>query len=86
MHSWWFDKKNLNEKLDALKKAKDSGDSELIKSSMDSLNTVWSSLASKMYEAGEQDSNPSSSNDKDSSKKSSKKEGEIEDADFEVVD
>ena len=80
------DKKNLNEKLDALKKAKDSGDSELIKSSMESLNTVWSSLTSKMYEAGEQNPNSNTSDNKDSSKKSSKKEGEIEDADFEVVD
>ena len=81
------DKKNLNEKLDALKKAKDSGDLELIKSSMESLNTVWSGLAQKMYEPGEQNPNPGPSDKKDSSKKSRKKEeGEIEDADFEVVD
>ena len=81
------DKKNINEKLDALKKAKDSGDSELIKSSMESLNTVWSGLAQKMYETGDQNSNPGPSDNKDSSKKSRKKEeGEIEDADFEVVD
>ena len=81
------DKKNLNEKLDALKKAKDSGDSELIKSSMESLNTVWSGLAQKIYEPGEQNPNPGPSDDKDSSKKSRKKEEEeIEDADFEVVD
>ena len=81
------DKKNLNEKLDALKKAKDSGDLELIKSSMESLNTVWSSLAQKMYEPGEQNPNPGPSDNKDTSKKSRKKEeGEIEDADFEVVD
>ena len=81
------DKKNLNEKLDALKKAKDSGDSELIKSSMESLNTVWSGLAQKMYEPGEQNPNPGPDNNKDSSTKSRKKEeGEIEDADFEVVD
>ena len=81
------DKKNLNEKLDALKKAKDSGDSELIKSSMESLNTVWSGLAQKIYEPGEQNPNPGPSDNKDSSKKSRKKEEEeIEDADFEVVD
>jgi molecular chaperone DnaK len=81
------DKKSLNEKLDALKKAKDSGDSELIKSSMESLNTVWSGLAQKMYEPGDQNSNPGPSGNKNSSKDSRKKEeGEIEDADFEVVD
>ena len=39
-----------------------------------------------MYESGEQNPNPSTSDNKGSSKKSSKKEGEIEDADFEVVD
>ena len=68
------DKKNINEKLDALKKAKDSGDSELIKSSMESLNTVWSGLAQKIYEPGEQNPNPGPSDNKDSSKKSRKKE------------
>ena len=68
------DKKNLNEKLDALKKAKDSGDSELIKSSMESLNTVWSGLAQKMYETSEQNPNPDPSDNKDTSKKSKKKE------------
>ena len=53
---------------------------------MESLNTVWSSLASKMYDAGEQNPNPNTSDNKGPSKKGSKKEGEIEDADFEVVD
>jgi molecular chaperone DnaK len=83
------DKADLNEKLDALKKAKDSGDVGIIKSSMDSLNTVWSGLASKMYDTAGQDSNqasPNTSSNEDSSKKDKKKEGEIEDADFEVVD
>ena len=83
------DKVDLNEKLDALKKAKDSGDVGIIKSSMDSLNTVWSGLASKMYDTADQDPNqpgPNTSSNENSTKKDKKKEGEIEDADFEVVD
>ncbi|MAQ87955.1 MAG: molecular chaperone DnaK [Candidatus Marinimicrobia bacterium] len=83
------DKVDLNEKIDALKKAKDSGDVGIIKSSMDSLNTVWSGLASKMYDTAGQDPNqpgPNTSSNENSTKKDKKKEGEIEDADFEVVD
>ena len=83
------DKVDLNEKLDALKKAKDSGDVGIIKSSMDSLNTVWSGLASKMYDTAGQDPSqpgPNTSSNEDSAKKDKKKEDEIEDADFEVVD
>ena len=54
---------------------------------MESLNTVWSGLAQKIYEPGEQKPNPGPSGNKDSSKNSRKKdEEEIEDADFEVVD
>ena len=83
------DKVDLNEKLDALKKAKDSGDIGIIKSSMDSLNTVWSGLASKLYDTAGQDPSqpgPNTSSNEDSAKKDKKKEDEIEDADFEVVD
>jgi len=83
------DKTNLNEKLDALKKAKDSGNVEDIKSTMDALNTAWSGLASKMHDSSNQGANPSASDtssDEESPNKEKKKEGEIEDADFEVVD
>ena len=83
------DQAELNDKLDALKKAKDSGNVDIIKSSMDSLNTVWSGLASKMYDTAGQNpdqANTNTSSNEDSPKKDKKKEGEIEDADFEVVD
>ena len=56
---------------------------------MDSLNTVWSGLASKMYDTAGQDPSqpgPETSSNEDSAKKDKKKEGEIEHADFEVVD
>ena len=83
------DKTDLNEKLDALKKAKDSGNVEDIKSTMDALNTAWSGLASKMHDSSNQGADPSASDtssDEESPNEEKKKEGEIEDADFEVVD
>ena len=81
----------LREKVDALKKAKDSTNIENMKSAMEQLNTTWSSLASKMYESSqkEETGNKSESGDINagkSQKGKGKKEGEIEDADFEVVD
>jgi len=83
------EKTDLKEKLDALKKSKDSGSVQDIKSTMDTLNTAWSGLASKMYDSSNQGADPSASDtssDEESPNKEKKKEGEIEDADFEVVD
>ena len=82
------EKNNLNDNLDSLKKAKDSGNVDDIKSSMDALNALWGTLASKMYDASDQEAGQSSetSAKEQSSGDKKKKEGEIEDADFEVVD
>jgi len=81
------EKESLNEKVEALKKAKDGANVESMKSAMEQLNAAWSKVASKMYDAAKTEekdsSNSESGNDK---KEKSKKEGEIEDADFEVVD
>jgi len=80
------EKDNLTEKVEALKKAKDSGNIEDIKASMDDLNASWSSVASKMYDSAKQEGEaPGSDTESDPAEKK-KKEGEIEDADFEVVD
>ena len=80
------EKDNLTEKVEALKKAKDSGNIDDIKASMDDLNASWSSVASKMYDTAKQEGDaPGSDTESDPAKKK-KKEGEIEDADFEVVD
>ena len=80
------EKTDLDEKVKALNKAKESGNIDNIKSSMDALNASWSAVASKLYDPAKQESNTSEEQtDQDSSKKE-KKEGEIEDADFEVVD
>ena len=82
------EKNNLNDNLDSLKKAKDSGNIDDIKSAMDALNALWGTLASKMYDASDQGTEQSSepSSNEKSSGNEKKKEGEIEDADFEVVD
>ena len=80
------EKTDLDEKVKALNKAKESGNIDNIKSSMDALNASWSAVASKLYDPAKQESNTSEEQtDQDPSKKE-KKEGEIEDADFEVVD
>ena len=83
------EKNELTEKINSLKKAKEGGNKEDIKSSLDALNTTWSTLASKMYEAGNNKKDTSSQSEhdvKDKKDKKDKKESEIEDADFEVVD
>ena len=80
------EKDNLTEKVETLKKAKDSGNIDDIKASMDDLNASWSSVASKMYDTAKQDGDaPGPDTESDPAEKK-KKEGEIEDADFEVVD
>ena len=80
------EKDNLTEKVEALKTAKDSGNIDDIKASMDDLNASWSSVASKMYDTAKQDGDaPGPDTESDPAEKK-KKEGEIQDADFEVVD
>ena len=83
------EKVSLTEKVENLKKAKDSGNADDIKTAMESLNGAWSQMASKMYDTAKEaeSSGKSSGTDGASQKpKKDKKEGEIEDADFEVVD
>ena len=79
------EKSNLEQKVTDLKKAKETGNSEDIKSSLESLNNLWSSLASKMYSNDKSNEEPKAST-KDDKSKQKKNDGEIEDADFEVVD
>ena len=80
------EKNELEQKVADLKKAKDSGNSDDIKSSLEALNTLWSTLASKMVESNQGgNSGPKTASKKEKNKKDTKDE-EIEDADFEVVD
>ena len=78
------EKTSLTEKVDDLKKAKDSGNADDIKTAMESLNNAWSQIASKMYDSTKE-SEGSAPGEGQTTKKD-KKEGEIKDADFEVVD
>ena len=81
------EEESLNEKVEALKKAKNSGNVESMKSAMEQLNAAWSTVASKMYDAAKTEETDAGTSEPDSGKKGQdKKEGEIEDADFEVVD
>ena len=78
------DKAQINEKLDAMKKAKESGNVADMKKAIEELSNSWSQVATKMYDGANQEGQkqeaPSSGNKKEKNK------DEIEDADFEVVD
>jgi len=80
------EKESLTEKVEELKKAKESGSVDNIKSAMESLNAFWSTVASKMYDSAKQEEDASGDEPTDGTDTKKKKESEIEDADFEVVD
>ena len=78
------DKAILNEKLDGLKKAKETSNVDDMKKALEELNNSWSQIATKLYQSAEQ-SQPNQDGKSETSKKTKDKD-EIEDADFEVVD
>ena len=83
------DKKKLSDAVEQLKKVNSGSSKSDIQSSIDSLNTVWSELATKLYD--ETKATPDDDKNEDEKRKGRgkskvKEEGEIEDADFEVVD
>ena len=78
------DKSLLNDKLDSLKKAKDSGNVSDMKKALEELNNAWSQIAPKLYQSAEQ--SPPGAPDTPEPPKKGKNKDEIEDADFEVVD
>ena len=81
------EKNNLSEKLDATKKAKDSGNIDDLKSTMNELNTLYSTLAPKMTSPADSDKSDNTSKSSNKSQSKSKaNESEVEDADFEVVE
>ena len=80
------EKSELEQKVADLKKAKDSGNSDDIKSSLEALNTLWSTLASKMVDSNQNNNSQSNTASKKEKNKKDTKDSEIEDADFEVVD
>ncbi|MBC8302091.1 MAG: molecular chaperone DnaK [Pelagibacterales bacterium] len=81
------DKKDLNESLDKLKAANTSGNTDDIKTEIESLNSVWSTKSAAMYANSREGQEPpmqEAPNPESSSEK--KDEKKIEDADFEVVE
>ena len=79
------EKSELIGKIDLLKKAKNSGNLDDIKTSMNDLNTFYSTLASKMTSSTNEAKTSDTKKEEQAGTKKSK-EGEVEDADFEVVE
>ena len=81
------DKKSLTEAVENLKKDNVTSNKSDIQSSIDALNGIWSSLATKLYDETKTKGDSQDNDRKNgNAKKDVKEEGEIEDADFEVVD
>ncbi|MEE9572065.1 MAG: molecular chaperone DnaK [Candidatus Neomarinimicrobiota bacterium] len=81
------DKKSLTDAVEKLKKANSGTNIDDIKSEMENLNTVWSGLATKMYDTAKTEEAPKAdSAEPKKSGKGKKSDDEIENADFEVVD
>ena len=80
------DKKSLTDAVEKLKTANSGSNINDIKSEMENLNTIWSGLATKMYDTAKTEEAPKAdSAESKKSGKGKKGEDEIEDADFEVV-
>ena len=77
------DRKNLDDSVEKLKKAKESSNADDIRNAVDELNKNWNEVASKMYANAKEQEPKESSKAPDQTKKDDE---EIEDADFEVVD
>ena len=67
------DKSLLNEKLDSLKKAKDSGNVSDMKKALEELNNAWSQIAPKLYQSADQ--SPPGAPDTPEPSKKGKKQG-----------
>ena len=83
------DKKTIEDAVEQLKQANGGSDIVAIKSAIENLNKAWEPVAQKMYQAAEsQPSNEESESTDGEPTKESKtvKNGEVEDADFEVVE
>ena len=81
------DEKNiLTEVVEKLKTANSGSNEDDIQSAMDALNAEWNKLASKMYESSKETEQTETGTPSNGEEKKKKEEGEIEDADFEVVD
>ncbi|MEE8341750.1 MAG: molecular chaperone DnaK [Candidatus Neomarinimicrobiota bacterium] len=81
------DKKSITDAVEKLKTANSGSNIDDIKTEIENLNTVWSGLATKMYDTAKTEEAPKAdSAEQKKSGKGKKNDDEIEDADFEVVD
>ena len=80
------EKKTLTDAVENLKTANSGSNKDDIQGAMDILNSEWNKLASKMYEASKDAEQTGPETPPNGTAKKKKEEGEIEDADFEVVD
>ena len=85
------EKKTIKDAVEQLKQANGGSDVDAIKTAIENLNKAWEPLAQKMYQAAQQKTQTSPNDadvntDANESSESSAKEGEVEDADFEVVE
>ena len=73
------EKAEINQKLEALKNAKDSNKAEDINSAVEQLNVAWSAVSAKMQDATPKEKEPNDSASKTSTNKktNSKKEDEL---------
>ncbi len=86
-------KAKITEAVEQLKKDKDNKDINIVKSSIENLNKIWSEISSKMYENTKTETPPQGGpqagpqvNQEGPKNQSDNKDKDIEDADFEVVD
>ena len=77
------DKENLKDAVEKLKKANQGTNIDEIKSSIDEINQTWNKLTEKMYQDAKQTADTANGSDV---KSDATNDGNIEDADFEVVD
>ena len=77
--------------MEQLKQVNGGTDVEAIKSAIENLNKAWEPVAQKMYQAAQKEAQVTPNGaevntDTPGSSESDAKEGEVQDADFEVVD
>ena len=83
------DKKPIEDAVEQLKQANGGSDIDAIKIAIENLNKTWEPVAQKMYQAAQSQTaqeGPESTGTSSAKDSKTTKEGEVEDADFEVVE
>jgi molecular chaperone DnaK len=80
------EKSRLEKEIEQLKTANAGSNAKDIQTAIDSINRVWSELATKMYADTKEGEEAQSSEKPEGDSVDKEDDGEIEDADFEVVD